>query len=95
MSEREVVHADLEKFKGDKSALMQHYGEQLQKIVAEHGGNISDIPMNSDNRYHKIQEQIRFLGAMSQAELNAARLGPDEIEKKKLSEKEKLKQQKE
>ncbi len=81
--ETSVVNADLDKFKGDKAKLMQHYGEQLLEIVKEHGGNISDIPMDVNHIYHKIQDRIRYLGALSQHEIDAARLGPDDLEKRK------------
>lgn len=82
-TETAVVMADLEKFKGDKAKLMQHYGEQLLEIVKEHGGSIGDIPMNDDHIYHKIQDKIRYLGTLSQHEIDAARLGPDDLEKKR------------
>jgi len=81
--EASAVHADLVQFKGDKAGLMQHYGEQLLEIVKEHGGNISDIPMAQDHIYHKIQDKIRYLGTLSQHDVDAARLGPDDLEKRK------------
>ena len=72
-----IVHAELEAVKGDKVKLMQQYGEKLQAILNEYGGNLSDIPMDATHPYHKIQDKIRILGAMSQSELTASRLEPD------------------
>ena len=81
------VLAELETEKGDIPKLMQKYGEQLQAILQRHGGNISDLPMNAEEGYAKIQDKIRILGSIAQSQVK--RLEPDELEKKRAESKRK------
>jgi len=81
MSSDAVVRAELEQYKGDMTALMQHYGEQVAKIITLYGGNVSDVPMDPKHEYHQIQEKIRILGALSHQ--TVTKLGPEELETKR------------
>jgi hypothetical protein len=58
------VRADLQKVFGDKAKLMQQYSDEQKEILSKYGGGISDIPMNPDHEYHKLQDKIRILGQL-------------------------------
>lgn len=58
--EQEVLK-DLKTFEGNKSKLMQHYSDEMTAIVKIHGGNVSDVPMNKDSRYHVLQQKLHIL----------------------------------
>lgn len=58
------VLKDLEEVKGNKSALMQKYSEKQQTIINRFGGNFSDVPVDKDNEYYKLQEKINILNRM-------------------------------
>lgn len=60
MSESEVI-MDLEAMGNDKSKLMQKYSDAMQAIIKRHGGNLSDVPVNPDHEYHKIQHKLMIL----------------------------------
>lgn len=55
------VKIDLEAMKGDKSKLMQQYSEEQRKIIDSIGGNISDIPIDTEHPYYQLQKKIQAL----------------------------------
>lgn len=65
MSLESTVATELEEMKGDKPKLMQKYSDLQQAILKKYGGNISDIPMDKNHEYHKLQEKIQTLHRMA------------------------------
>ena len=65
MSEQNEVLADLERANGNKSKLMQQYSDRQQQIVKQHGGSVSDVPVNNpDHEYYQLQTKMQILGKM-------------------------------
>lgn len=58
------VLKDLNEVKGSKSVLMQKYSEKQQEIIRRFGGNFSDVPVDKDGEYAKLQEKILILNRM-------------------------------
>jgi hypothetical protein len=83
------VELDLKQRNGNISQLMEFYIGQQNQILKRYGGNIGDIPVDSDNPYHEFQAKIMILGRLSN--LSVKRLEPDELEKKRKEIKEKSK----
>lgn len=63
MSQTEVI-ADLVRMGNNKARLMQHYSDEQKKVLAQYGGNLSDIPMEREHPFHKLQDKINLLGKM-------------------------------
>lgn len=63
MSENEVL-ADLQAEGNNKAKLMQKYSDKMQAILKLHGGNTSDIPMDPNHEYHKIQHKLTILNRL-------------------------------
>lgn len=63
MSQSEV-EVDLREMGGNKAKLMQKYSDEQRKILNKYGGNLSDLPMEGSNPYHKLQDKINLLGKM-------------------------------
>lgn len=72
------VQRDIETFKGDKAKLMQHYADEQRKILNQYGGNFSDLPMDDENPYHKIQAKMALLNQICASQIE--RKEPHEIE---------------
>jgi len=58
------VLSDLEAMGGDKSKLMQKYGEQQKELLKPYGGNIGDLPYDKEHPYYKLQAKIQTLGTL-------------------------------
>lgn len=63
MSEQQVL-ADLKAVGGNKAKLMQQYSDELQAILKPLGGNQSDVPVNPEHPYHKVQHKLTILGRL-------------------------------
>lgn len=61
MSLDSEVRIDLENEKGNKQALMQKYSERQQAIIKSYGGNFSDVPIDGESEYTKLQNKILIL----------------------------------
>lgn len=64
MAQQARVHSDLLEFKGDKAKLMQKYSDELQAVINQYGGNLSDVPLDKEHVFYKIQERINILGRL-------------------------------
>jgi hypothetical protein len=58
------VLLDLAAMGNNKAKLMQKYSDEMAAIVKVHGGNVSDVPMNPDSEYHKLQHKLTILGRL-------------------------------
>lgn len=59
-----TVLSDLASMGGNKAKLMQKYSDDQKKILNQYGGNLSDLPADSNHIFHKIQDKINLLGKM-------------------------------
>lgn len=61
MSTESDVLKELREFAWNKAKLMQHYSDKMMEIQNFYGGNVSDIPANSDHEYHDLAKKLRLL----------------------------------
>jgi hypothetical protein len=50
--------------KTTKPELMQRYANRMNEIVKSYGGNLSDLPIDPDNEYYKIQSKLQILSKL-------------------------------
>lgn len=64
MSLERDIEQDLAEVDGNKVKLVEKYAKRMAEIQKFHGGNISDIPVNSDNEYNQINQKLRAIHRM-------------------------------
>lgn len=60
----EEVQNDLKAENGDRAKLMQKYSDRMKELLIPHGGNLSDLPMDPNHEYHKLQRKLMALGKL-------------------------------
>ena len=58
------IRADLITEGGNKSKLMQKYGEKLQELLKPYGDSWGDVPMDVEHPIHKLQAKIQRLNTL-------------------------------